>query len=79
MWPSHEERNGFLSGWQTERTAKINSCGISGPAGPLEQEMIKRSHAVSLQQFRMGIFFFFRGLVFVTGCEGHCVLLENQL
>lgn len=52
MWWSHEERNGFLTGWQ----AKINSCGISGPAGPLEQEMIKRSHEGLVQPFYTGIF-----------------------
>lgn len=49
MWRSHEKRNGFLTSWQAERPAKINSCGIAGPAGPLEQEMIKRSHEGSLK------------------------------
>lgn len=44
---SLEERNGFLSSWQNERGAKITSCGISGPAGPQDQEMIKRSHGGS--------------------------------
>lgn len=76
MWRSHEKRNGFLSSWQAERPAKINSCGISGPAGPLEQEMIKRSHGRSVQRFARG--YFGSSGLFTAGYEGHCALLEKD-
>lgn len=43
MWPEHKEPDGFL--WPG--SAKITSCGISGPAGPLQQETIKNIHTES--------------------------------
>lgn len=40
MWSEHE----LLEGTLQHGLAKITSCGISGPAGLLQQEAIKNIH-----------------------------------